>query len=549
VKPIWLSTALVTGALTLAACGDAGRPVCNERDLEVGFEDSDADGFGTGEPVQYCPGFGEGLALNRLDCDDTNPAIFPGAKETCNGIDDDCDGERDQGFDNRVYYPDLDEDGFGARFEAEYACIRPQGFVRNAEDCDDTDPNVNPDAIEICNDGIDDDCDGDADDFDPGLDPNSLVTYYLDEDRDGYGTPFESFERCAPQSNWTDNADDCNDRDRRINPGADEICNNIDDDCDTFVDDDDPNILEASQDTFYRDGDGDGYGDASRPVLACVAVPGFSTPRSTDCDDLNAMINPGAVDICNGGIDDDCDPSTDEDTVSGDAYYIDTDGDGYGETQTEVRSCSVVPDRVLLPDDCDETDTDINPGADDVCEDGIDQDCSGADARCREGFEISASARGAGGDNQMRGVVLEATSRELVIDFALRASLVEPCTFDYYLWSRADEASPWQVEGTNQVEHQPALNQFLRSGFFDVEVVPGVEYAYGVAWSECTSNVLFNVGFDTNLDGPFALGEYRGWVRDLSYSGFSAGFTPPEFIDGVDAVPHMELFRSTSFVP
>ncbi|MEO0606550.1 MAG: putative metal-binding motif-containing protein, partial [Myxococcota bacterium] len=160
----------------------------------------------------------------QLDCNDEDPSINPEVLESCNGIDDDCDGEIDQGFDNQIYYLDNDDDGFGTPFPALRSCVRPEGYVRNADDCDDTNPNINPESVEVCNDGTDDDCDGISDDADPSLLPTSRSTFYLDGDADGFGTVFVSFEACAPQSNWVSNADDCNDADPTANPIRPDRC-------------------------------------------------------------------------------------------------------------------------------------------------------------------------------------------------------------------------------------------------------------------------------------------------------------------------------------
>ncbi|MEM6928759.1 MAG: putative metal-binding motif-containing protein, partial [Myxococcota bacterium] len=460
----------------------------------------------------------------------------------------DCDGQIDQGFDNQVYYIDNDEDGFGTPFPALRSCARPDGYVRNADDCDDTNPNVNPESVEVCNDGLDDDCDGISDDADPSLLPASRSTFYLDGDADGFGTVFVSFEACAPQSNWVSNADDCNDNVQEVNPAADEICNLIDDDCDSLIDDADDSIDVDSQSLVWRDFDGDGFGDPSASFLSCFPQAGFSADNPDDCNDFTALISPARTDICNGGIDDDCDPSTDENEISGQGYYVDTDGDGFGATETEVLSCDVVPGLVTRDNDCDETDTGINPAATDVCEDGIDQDCSGSDERCRAGFEVSASNATFGSNDQMRGVVLLATTPELLIDFGPRLSTLDACEIDYYVWSRlGGPGNPWVLIASDQVVHGPMFNEFALSGELDVILSPGTEYAYGAAWSNCPSNVLYGWAEETNVEDPFVLGEWQGWIRDTSYSGFNSGYTPPQFIPLATFVPHMEFGYSTSF--
>ena len=93
---------------------------------------------------------------------------------------------------------------------------------------------------------------------------------------------------------------------RRSIPGAAEVCDGIDNNCDGRID-------EGLGITIYADADGDGYGDANTSMVSCSAPTGFVTD-TTDCDDTNANINPGASEILYNGIDDDCDPATEDGT-------------------------------------------------------------------------------------------------------------------------------------------------------------------------------------------------------------------------------------------
>lgn len=97
------------------------------------------------------------IRLHRGDCDDTSAAIFPGAEELCNGLDDNCDGQIDEGV-QITYYIDSDGDGFGDRGQTILACDAPSGYSRFNTDCNDSDSQINPRAAEQCN-GIDDNCD------------------------------------------------------------------------------------------------------------------------------------------------------------------------------------------------------------------------------------------------------------------------------------------------------------------------------------------------------------------------------------------------------
>jgi len=122
-------------------------------------------------------------AYQGVDCDDQDPAVYPGALETCNGSDDDCDGDTDEDVKN-TYYEDADSDSYGNSSLTTQACNPPSGYVEDSSDCNDVDDAVSPDALEICNDR-DDDCDSDVDDRDESV--TGQPTWYYDGDGDGYG--------------------------------------------------------------------------------------------------------------------------------------------------------------------------------------------------------------------------------------------------------------------------------------------------------------------------------------------------------------------------
>jgi hypothetical protein len=163
------------------------------------------------------------------DCDDTDPEVNPAADEICDEIDNDCDGyidaEDDSLVDGIEGHVDRDVDGYGGP-ETVVTCD-PDAVIADGSDCDDTDPDVNPSADEIC-DGIDNDCDGMVDGDDP------------DTDGDGDG-----FSVCD---------DDCEDDDRNIHPDASEVCDGIDNDCDGTVD----GASSVDVDTYFWDDDADG---------------------------------------------------------------------------------------------------------------------------------------------------------------------------------------------------------------------------------------------------------------------------------------------------
>ena len=125
----------------------------------------------------------EGGVCGPVDCDDTNSAINPGATETCNELDDNCNGSVDEGA-TTTFYLDSDSDGFGDMNNPTQACSTPSGYVANNSDCDDTDALISPAADEICSDTIDNDCDGLSD----CSDSNCLGDPVCSSDGDGTGS-------------------------------------------------------------------------------------------------------------------------------------------------------------------------------------------------------------------------------------------------------------------------------------------------------------------------------------------------------------------------
>jgi hypothetical protein len=122
-------------------------------DSVVTYLDEDGDGFGV-NVITPC-----GVTLNT-DCDDTNNAIYPGVNEQCNLIDDNCDGITDNNVVYVNYYADTDSDGFGNSGLSVLACVQPVGYINNNDDCNDADSLINPNAIEIEGNDIDENCDG-----------------------------------------------------------------------------------------------------------------------------------------------------------------------------------------------------------------------------------------------------------------------------------------------------------------------------------------------------------------------------------------------------
>ena len=127
--------------------------------------------------------------------------------------------------------------------------------------------------------------------------------------------------------------------------------------------DGDGTIDEVVQFAGIDDGDGDGRGDGTRPVMAGAGSPRFSV-FGDDCDDANRRVSPIFAEICDG-IDNDCNGIADEFTVDV-PWYVDGDGDGFGianAANPPILSCDPVPDRVVLSGDCDDTDGAVSPVA------------------------------------------------------------------------------------------------------------------------------------------------------------------------------------------
>ena len=152
------------------------------------------------------------------------------------------------------------------------------GFVA-ADDCDDANAEVNPDATEVCN-GVDDDCNDVVDD-----DAFDATAFYEDADADRFGGS-TTVTACEAPNGYVSDDGDCDDSNGDINPGADELCDSADLDCDG-------NAIAGATDTtsFYADSDSDGFGDPNDSQEACSAPTGFVTD-DTDCDDTDPLLNP-----------------------------------------------------------------------------------------------------------------------------------------------------------------------------------------------------------------------------------------------------------------
>ncbi|MCK5509955.1 putative metal-binding motif-containing protein [Candidatus Parcubacteria bacterium] len=211
-----------------------------------------------------------------------------------------------------------------------------------------------------------------ADGFEYDTCNGQYIDFYIDEDGDGFGdSSATSTAACSAPLNYASNNLDCDDSSATTSPEATEICGDgIDNDC---VGGD-----EACVWTYYLDADGDGYGKSAYSISSTTEPTGY-VEDNTDCDDSNASINPGEDEICGDGIDNDC--------VGGDeacvwTYYLDADGDGYGNPAYSISSTTEPTGYVEDNTDCDDSSATTSPGATEICGDGIDNDCSGGDETC-----------------------------------------------------------------------------------------------------------------------------------------------------------------------
>ena len=207
----------------------------------------------------------------------------------------------------QMFYADADGDGFGDDRTAELRCAAKAGQVAQAGDCRDDDDGIHPTASEVC-DTADNDCDGKTDDADDSVDLATGATFYVDSDSDGFGKAGSSTRACAKPAGYAENSTDCNDGLATVNPGAKEVCDQVDNDCDALIDIADSSIDPTSTKSFYRDADRDNFG-AGTATIACVAPTGY-VAASGDCNDNDITSYPGGTEVCDAA-DNDCDGGID----------------------------------------------------------------------------------------------------------------------------------------------------------------------------------------------------------------------------------------------
>lgn len=251
-SPWFLS--LLVGASFGTACGGG---------TDTPADDQDQDGFSV-----------------PADCNDLEYATNPAASELCDGKDNNCNGQADEGFTLTAYYADADGDGVGSNTASTQACTQPAGYTTASGDCDDANAAIKPGAYETTCNGIDENCSADRDDH-PDLDADGV-------------------DICPPGVAGADGyAVDCNDASSAISPNAFEQCNKLDDNCNAQIDEGLPT------NTYYQDADLDTFGSDTVTIQDCSAPAGYTTVAG-DCDDSNNAVNPNSLENIGDGVDSNC---------------------------------------------------------------------------------------------------------------------------------------------------------------------------------------------------------------------------------------------------
>jgi len=278
-----VNVALVLVFILFGCGGDecpAGSVAVGDRCTAVDAGDApDANGDDGGRDL----GPGEDSATPPIDAGQDS-CVGSGA-EVCNGIDDDCNGSIDEGV-TTTYFRDADADMFGAIAMSMSACAQPSGYVVDSTDCDDTAPAISPGAIEACN-GVDDDCDSMTDE-------GVTTTFYADADGDMYGVTAMAMMACAMPIGYVATGGDCDDTATATYPGATELCDAADNDCDSSPDEGFACVRGVSRACTTSCGSA---GTGACTATCAVPTGAACTPPAEACnfadDDCDAVVDDG----------------------------------------------------------------------------------------------------------------------------------------------------------------------------------------------------------------------------------------------------------------
>ena len=359
--------------------------------------------------------------------------VVPSA-ELCDGIDNDCNGAvDDNAVDVKTWYHDADGDGFGDPNSSILSCETSTGYVANNLDCNDQNRFIHPmkindplpGGVEIC-DGLDNDCDGQVDnncvnaacsvaDMDlliqcapcivfPGTPGCQSCSYGISPACQSAATDLMNAGYLPPNDIECRNNGSCtaqwiaafgpvppecvNDQTKICGSNVGECkqgtqtCSNgkwgacagsvgpVPEICDDGKDNDCNGQTDENKQDFWRDADGDGFGNPNDSIQSCAQPVGYVMPMEQDCDDNNPDINRPAI------------------------WWYDGDGDGYGQAGNSMESCmqpaGYVP--AFGQEDCNDENASVHPGGTEICN-WLDDDCNGI---IDDGFNVQSDINNCG---------------------------------------------------------------------------------------------------------------------------------------------------------
>ena len=431
------------------------------------FEDSDGDGFGNANSTVIACSQPTGYVNNSLDCNDSDSSINPSAPEICNNVDDNCNGQIDDfAVDAPTWYEDSDMDGFGNLNSILVDCDQPAGYVNNFDDCDDTDSAINPNTI-----------------------------WYVDFDGDGFGNPNTSVTTCNPGAGFSLDNTDCNDNVAAINPDATELCNGVDDDCDSIIDEGCTCNITSITATNFSACDNQGTLDPLDDTFEADVTVIFTSPPGTGTLDLSGdgTASVSVVGLGNSHTFVGVEMSADGNIISLTANFSDDlmctlTNSNVGTAPSECSNCSVAIDSINVTD---ETCPQAGDGT------------------------ITISASGSG---QIAYSIDGGSTFNLTGQFVG----VSPGSYDIKVWILGTPT----CSATDVATVDPAPSSALKTWYKDAD---GDGYSDGASLESCTQPANFFLEDDlTAISGDCNdndADEYPGqtWYKDADDDGYSDG--------------------------